>query len=194
MDWKIQPMSMLLISSEFRGNQCTIKSLPKLLTSLTESDRQFYYFPWLMKWKQSHKPFHCSVVPCPSVSVARSVGRGGDDVAAAAHGHARHRLGPAGRQLPGDNTQQLFSVQSLETTFSVNNILFIHFRNNVKKIHLGELNMEYLSYDNLYNLINASTLQFPNSGPVKRTYVIHRGADGEPRWALTQQTDPTLSW
>ena len=146
MDWKIQPMSMLLILSEFWGNQCTIKSLPKLLTSLTESDRQFYYFPWLMKWKQSHKPFHCSVVPCPSVHSVGSASSGGDDVAAAAHGHTRHRLGPAARQLPGDNTQRVFSVQSFETTFSANSILLIHFWNNVKKIHLEELNIiEYLS-------------------------------------------------
>lgn len=28
----------------------------------------------------------------------------------------------------------------------------------------------------------AASFQFPNSGPVKRTYVIHRGADGEPRF------------
>ena len=36
---------------------------------------------------------------------------------------------------------------------SANNILLIHFRNNVKKIHLGELNIEYLFYDDLYNLM-----------------------------------------
>ena len=38
-------------------------------------------------------------------------------------------------------------------TFSANNVLLIHFRNNVKKIHLGELNIEYLFYDDLYNLM-----------------------------------------